>query len=74
MTQLRFPAGTLSVLGERRRVEGVIAGLQAQEPPVQEVDVDGLAELALAAEGIQGRERQALSSRSGGTLGRPVRL
>src|SRR5438105_2123617 len=59
-----------AVLGEHRGVEAWLQQAHIQEPAVQELVVELLAERGLAADRVQ-RISDALSSRSGGIEGRP---
>ena len=66
---------SLAVLGEGGGVERVFAGLHVEEPAEQEVEVDLFAELAFAADGIEGHEQQGFEQpfgRHAGPAGRAV--
>ncbi|MFO0878008.1 MAG: hypothetical protein U0840_11705 [Gemmataceae bacterium] len=55
-----------AVLAEAGGVEGVVAGLQVQKPPEQQIGIDAFTQLPFAADRIQAPSSNALSRRSGG--------
>ena len=68
-----FVEEALAVGAEGGVVPDFVLDVQAHEPAVQQVVVDRFDQLALAADGEQDLQQQALSSISGGTEGRPRR-